>query len=228
MSTFKFKLTTQVQLEVLESNARTFGELKQDIINSSLGEKISFERKKEVRDGVEWVKTIKFVEKNTLAEYGDINEASLPAGDSLIFFVVPIEHKGGLIYSPEELHESGDYETVEDEISEWGYNDLMKLGSKINKNYDADIDLSGKRGNILENILDYFHNYFTELLDKEEVLPQNVDGMELAKSYLKAGIDYLEQAAAILETFEYSDLVDGVTASELHEKALKLQRDLNR
>lgn len=230
MSTFKFKLTTQVQLEVLESNARTFGELKQDIINSPLGEKISFDRQKEVRDGIEWVKTIKFVEKNTLAEYGDINEANLPAGESFIFFVVPIEHKGGLLCSPAELHDYSDYETVVDEIYEWGYNDLRSLGSQINRDYNTNIDLSGKRDDILCNLKIYFENYFENSdwdEEENEILPQNVSGIDLAKSYLRTGIEYLTEAAAIIESFEYLDIVDGVTASELHEKALKLQRELN-
>lgn len=225
MRTFKFKLTTQIPLETLQSNAVTFGELKHDIENSSLGQKISFTRKSEVRDGNTWVKTIKLIEKTNLWEFGDIDEASLPSGDNLIFFVTPVEHKGGLLYSPEELHEKENFDVVEDVISEWGYNDLMKLGSQINKNYDADIDLSGKRSNILDNILEYFENYYIMLpIDSEST----DEKFKFVKDCLTTAINYISDAIDILEGYNIEEIVGGTTLSELHSKAIELQSRLNK
>lgn len=233
MSIFKFKLTTQVPLETLESNAKTFGELKKDIINSPLGEKISFERSREIREGLEWIKTVKLIEKNTLTEYGDIDEAILPAGEMIIFFVTPIEHKGGMLPdSIENLHNS-DYYEVESVLNEWGYNDLMELGSKINKIYNKDINLRGKRNEVLENILSYFDTYFESKnnqvnISKNNQVDEIINNEEINtfKEYLKKSLDYLVEALELFETFEESNIV--ISSSELHQKALELQRILNK
>lgn len=232
MSIFKFKLTAQEPLETLKSSARTFGELKKDIINSSLGEKISFERSREIREGIKWVKTVKLIEKNTLTEYGDIDEAILPAGETVIFFVTPIEHKGGMLpKSIEDLHNSEYYE-VEDELYEWGYNDLMELGSKINKIYNKNINLRGKRNEVLENILLYFNTYFDTYFesknnqeDEEDEITSNEE-FNTFKEYLIKSKDYLIEAIDLFEIFEKSNII--VSSSELHQKALELQRILNK
>lgn len=229
MTTFRFKLTTQIGLETLESNATTFGELKRDIQNSDLASKISFERSTENRDGQEWVRTIKLIERNTQAEFGAIDEARLPAGDSLIFFVTPMEHKGGLV-DVQELHLES-FGVVESELEELGYNEIRSFGSKLNKQYGARIDLSGKRDSILFNILNWLENYYNELDEKstESVEENTTDPMENAKHLIYAGVNLVLEALEILEQFEATEnLVGGVSLSELHEKALELQKQLNK
>ena len=221
MTTFKFKLTTQVALETLESNAQTFGELKRDIQNSELAEKISFERKTERRDGQEWTRTIKLIERNTQAEYGAIDNARLPAGDSLIFFVTPIEHKGGLV-AAEDLHLES-YEVLESELEELGYNEIRSFGSKLNRVHDANIDLSGRRYEMLENILDWLGDFYA---DQEEVtvdIQESDDVVDL----LSAAVHIIVRCIDLLESDEAVDVVDNTTLTQLHEDALELQRKMN-
>lgn len=223
MTTFKFKLTTQVQLEILEAEARTFGELKQAIKNSPLGEKISFERQKEIREGIEWIKTIKLIEKNTLAEYGNLDDAALPAGDTLIFFVTPIEHKSGLY--PDDLDRLTKDELL-DQLEEMGYNELRSFGSQLNRSKDADIDLSGRRDNILINIMDWVEEYYEEDDNNTEV--QNSEIKDLLESAVSIIIDAIEALQNLELTYATEELVDGtMTASQLHERALDIQKRLN-
>ncbi len=82
MRKIRFKLLTQIQLETIESNARTFGELKQEVLNSEISDKIKF-------DGVQ------FIERETKAAYGAIADAILPQTD-LLFYVQPLETKSGV------------------------------------------------------------------------------------------------------------------------------------
>lgn len=221
MRTFKFKLTTQIPLETLQSNAVTFGELKRDIENSSLGEKISFTRKSEVREGTTWIKTIKLIEKVNLWEFGDIDEASLPSGDNLIFFVTPIEHKGG-INLPEDIENlhNKPLEDVLDEIEEWGYNELMSLGSKLNKNYNGNIYLLGKRADVLESIKDYFIEYNNNKVETNSNVSE-------VKELLQEATECILNAINLLEGLNQEEVVGGITLSELHNKALEIKRQLN-
>ena len=225
MTTFKFKLTTQVALETLESNAQTFGELKRDIQNSELADKISFERKTEHRDGQEWVRTIKLIERNTQAEYGAVDDARLPAGDSLIFFVTPIEHKGGLV-AAEDLHLES-YEILEEELQELGYNEIRSFGSKLNRVHDADIDLSGKRDEMLENILDWLEEYYAEEEDDNAVITIQTTEDASATDLLSAAVHLIVRCIDLLESDQAADVVDNTTLTQLHEDALELQRKMN-
>lgn len=130
MRTIKFKLFTQTALESLTTDARTFGELKQAIKNSpNLVGKISFDN-------------VQFIERETKVAYGNIEEAVLPAVDC-IMFVTPTQTKLGATYP-----------TLE-EVDNMSYNELRSLGSKLNKEEMAGLDLSGKRADILEEILTY-------------------------------------------------------------------------
>ena len=222
MTTFKFKLTTQVALETLESNAQTFGELKRDIQNSELADKISFERKTEKRDGQEWTRTIKLIERNTQAEYGAIDDARLPAGDSLIFFVTPIEHKGGLV-AAEDLHLES-YEVLESELEELGYNEIRSFGSKLNRVHNANIDLSGRRYEMLENILDWLGDFYTE---QEEEVTVDIRESDDVVDLLSAAVHIIVRCIDLLESDEAVDVVDNTTLTQLHEDALELQRKMN-
>ena len=227
MTTFKFKLTTQVALETLESNAQTFGELKRDIQNSELADKISFERKTKKRYGQEWTRTIKLIERNTQAEYGAIDDARLPAGDSLIFFVTPIEHKGGSIDDLVENLCSSCLDHVETVLFELGYNEIRSFGSKLNRVYDANIDLSGKRGEMLENILDWLEGYYAEEEDDNAVITIQTTEDASATDLLSAAVHLIVRCIDLLESDEAVDVVDNTTLAQLHEDALELQRKMN-
>ena len=225
MTTFKFKLTTQVALETLESNAQTFGELKRDIQNSELADKISFERKTEKRDGQEWTRTIKLIERNTQAEYGAIDDARLPAGDSLIFFVTPIEHKGGsLDWEVVENLDSACLDHLENVLFELGYNEIRSFGSKLNRAHDANIDLSGKRSEMLENIIDWLADFYNDLDTEVTVDIQESDDVV---DLLSAAVHIIVRCIDLLESDEAVDVVDNTTLTQLHEDALELQRKMN-
>lgn len=227
MTKFKFKLTTQVQLEHLESNARTFGELKEAIKNSPLGDKISFERKSELREEIEWIKTIKLVEKNTLAEFGAFDEAALPAGDSIIFFVTPVEHKGGIIdIDVKDLYAS-DYEEMREILSEEGSTELASFAKQLNYHYKSDINTIGKRNDILFNILEWLNKFYENLNNSSQVANEQLDD---TKCLLNDAIELISNALDIIDNIEVgNNTVDGEnTIAQLHEKALDLQRRLNK
>lgn len=221
MTKFKFKLTTQVQLETCESDAKTFGELKNAIKNSPLGEKISFERQTEVREGQEWIRTIKLIEKNTLAEYGSIDDAPLPVGENLLFFVTPVEHKGGL--DPTDIPFLEKDEAL-DQVDELGYNELISLGSKLNSLYDAEIDLSGKRDDVWYSIKVWLEAWYDDCVEESDM---DEDPNSDVRKLLETAIDLIVDAIELLPE-DGECLVDGtMTASQLHEKALEIQRLLN-
>lgn len=233
MTTFRFKLLTEINLVSLESNAQTFAELKADIADSPLAEKISFERTTEVRDGQNWTRTIKLIEKNTRAEFGSIDDARLPAGDVITFFVTPLEHKGGSGLNNTELRNivqslnEYSFEEVYAMLEKWDYNQLRRFGTVVKTEFKADIDLLGSRENILANILDWINEFLQKKENDceenkqikveaiEEVTPLAL--IEMALGLLIAATDILK------ETEEYSSEL-----SELHEKALELQRLLNK
>lgn len=227
MTKFKFKLTTQVQLEHLESNARTLGELKTAISNSPLGEKISFERKKELREGVEWIKTIKLVEKNTLAEFGAFDEAVLPAGDVILFFVTPMKHKGGAIdMDVEDLSESS-YDNMLEVLEEEGYDELACFADDLNTHYNAGIKIPFKRSEILFNILKWLDEFYTNLENPPQVANEQLND---TKYLLNDAVELILSALNIIDNIEVgNNTVDGEnTIAQLHEKALDLQRRLNK
>ncbi|NCC41805.1 MAG: hypothetical protein EOM21_20805 [Gammaproteobacteria bacterium] len=226
MTTFKFKLTSQVALEVLESNARTFGELKRDIQNSPLGDLIKFDKKTEMRNGVQWESTIKLIEKNTKVEYYNIDEAIIPQGETVIFFVLPFEHKGGMVGYEDIARDIpncsyDEYPSLEEEIMELGYNEIRKLATLLKKDLNADIEIIGKRADILFNVLSWLHDY----LEKDIFNPD-----ELAEvTPISEAIDLLTQAIEVLRGYVDPDgyYADTTTLSELHVQALDLQRRIN-
>ena len=81
MRKISFKLLTQNQLVSIDTNARTFGELKEAVSNSGL-------------EGVVTFGDNQFLERVTKASFGQIDEALLPQGDC-IFFVLPLKTKSG-------------------------------------------------------------------------------------------------------------------------------------
>jgi hypothetical protein len=131
MSTRKisFKLLTQQQLEVVETSARTFGELKAEISqNRDLTTKMSN------------FSGVQFIEKRTLVEYGKLDDAVLPAIDCILF-VQPLQTKSGAT-----------------NYKEMGYNALRTFVATLNKNEGAAISLTGSKDDIFARVDEYYND----------------------------------------------------------------------
>ena len=217
MKQIKFKLLTQDKVETVEGDVKTVGNLKNLIRNNAaLAGKISLETKIINEGGFTFTETVSFIEKNTLAEYGTADEAILPAGDCF-FYVTPIRTKSGIEVS--DLTEKS-ITQIEEELDELGYNELRSFGSKLNKDWDAKIDLGGKRVDMLENILDFVFDYYEGQKGSEgtEVLANSVDLMVEATNLI----------LQFIETYKPGiQYVDGITHEELHAKALRVKEMFN-
>lgn len=192
MKTFKFKLLTQTALETLVTNAVTFGELKAEIkSNPSLSGKINFS-------------SSQLIERNTKVSYKDIDEAILPSTDA-IFFVNPVKTKSGLVGI--------------EEVRDMEYNQLRTLGSSLNKEHNAGIDLSGKAAEISDRICAWLEDQVEEEegTSKEEV-------QELVEQ-LVATAQLLSEKVANLK-FSEEALAVKVTLAELEEEAQNLAKRL--
>jgi hypothetical protein len=137
------KLLTQQQLEVIETNARTFGEFKEEVMKS-----------KELASKMSNFKGVQFIEKRTKAAFGQLDDAVLPATECVLF-VMPMQTKSGndipvkeVLYSAINLLdldaaalEKGDKEIKTEEIEEVSKSviniteeDLEKEANEIKKN----------------------------------------------------------------------------------------------
>lgn len=191
MRKIKFKLLTQQQIEVLVTDVRLFGEMINVILKSDLADKIK-------------VGEVKFIERETKTEYGNINEAILPAGDCL-FFVTPIKTKSGMNIL--------DW----DEITDMSYKELRTYGSQLNNENGACIILTGNR----DDILDSFKMWHVTLSNDEMV-------EEDYTVILLQAIKLIEEAIILgkAENIEYA--INGVTFEELEKEALLLKNLLNK
>ena len=127
MRTIRIKSPDRQSLVVFRTSAVTRGELIKEINESELGISTA---------------NIDFVDYNSDVTYS-LDGAVLPSIDCLLLIVPTKTSQGSFDYTIEELYELG-------------YNDLRSYGSKLNKTLGANIDLSGNRSNILNNILDYY------------------------------------------------------------------------
>lgn len=194
MKTFKFKLLTQTSLETLVTNAVTFGELKAEIkSNPSLSGKINFS-------------SSQLIERNTKVSYKDIDEAILPSTDA-IFFVNPVKTKSGLVGI--------------EEVRDMGYNQLRTLGSSLNKEHNAGIDLSGKAAEISDRICAWLESQVEE---EEEEGTSKEEVQELVEQ-LVATAQLLSEKVANLR-FSEEALAVKVTLAELEEEAQNLAKRL--
>lgn len=196
MRKIKFKLLTQNELVTIETNARTFGELKADVVaNPATKNTISFVNNQ-------------FVERETKVSYGNIDAAVLPSTDCFMF-VIPLKTKSGAL------------PTVE-EISEMGYNELRQLGSKLNKENKAGLDLSGKRNELFDTIADWIKDQEEEeCCDAEENTPgywldQIVSAVEQLKGMSFSASPTPEEPTALK-----------ITLSQLEDEAQALRKLLN-
>ena len=141
MRKISFKLLTQGRPVSIQSAARTFADLQQEIQTNP-----------ELKDVIIFGKS-QFIDNASKAQYGTIPEAVLPATDCL-FFVVPTETKSGC-----RLPSLA-------EVEEMSYAELRTVGSKLNKENGAAIDLTGKRSDILPRVVDFLSSVAQK---KEEV-----------------------------------------------------------
>lgn len=193
MKTFKFKLLTQTALETLVTNAVTFGELKAEIkSNPSLAGKINFS-------------SSQLIERNTKVSYKDIDEAILPSTDA-IFFVNPVKTKSGSVGI--------------EEVRDMGYNQLRTLGSSLNKEHNAGIDLSGKAAEISDRICAWLESQ----VEEEEEGTSKEEVQELVEQ-LVATAQLLSEKVANLR-FSEEALAVKVTLAELEEEAQNLAKRL--
>ena len=130
MRKIRIKSPDRQNLVVIETSAVTKGQLIEEITSLELG--IS-------------TVDINFVDYHSDVTYS-LDGAVLPGIDCLLL-IVPTKTSQGV-----------DFIDVE-ALAELGYNDLRSYGSKLNKEHNAEIDLSGKRDDILQAILDYYDSF---------------------------------------------------------------------
>lgn len=191
MRKIKFKLLTQTQLEVLETSARTFGELKEEMAAHAVLSSVNFNNSQ-------------LIERSTKVAYQNIDGAVLPPVDCIMF------------QADTKTNSGCDLPTVES-LKEMGYNELRTLGSKLNKENGANIDLTGKRVDILERMVNCV-----------EDMEFNFDEEEL-ESPLDYAIKNLEESLEILRDYkadeeEATNVVEFLTLEDLEDEAKEIQK----
>ena len=179
MRKIKIKSPDRQNLVTIETSAVTKGQLIEEINSSDLGISTA---------------NINFVDYHSDVTYS-LDAAVLPGIDCLLL-IVPTKTDQGI-----------DFIDV-DNLEEMGYNDLRSYGSKLNKEHSANIDLSGKRSDILEAILDYYDS-FEELDDlgtDEEFVYVPFKRSDLVKILNLSPVEY----------------VDGITLQQLEDKHNKV------
>ena len=204
MRTIKFKLLTQTNLESLTTNAVNFGELKQELKQIDWGRNINFN-------------SVQFIERTTKVAYGNVDEAILPAVDS-IFIVVPTQTKSGRIV----------------DLDSMTYNGLRTYVSKLNRDQKAGIDMSGSKEAILVRVKAYLNKSTvndvpqTSQSAQEECVCRPATANELGRG-IKNMVDALVNMAETPKVVEpelnpKDELVVSVTVGDLDEEAKKLAK----
>jgi len=201
MRTIKFKLLTQQQLETIKVTVTTFGELKTEILKSEMAEKINF-------DGV------KFIERNSKAEYGSIDEAILPIGD-LLFFVTPTKTDSGCGDTQSPLKPIS-------EIEDMSYNEIRTYISLLNKAETSAIDLTGTRNDIIARYIEWFNTI--EILADDEIEDGSIQDL------LYQSITLIEKAIILYSKLPENKqfAIEGITVEQLQEEAELLKAKLNK
>ena len=134
------KLTSQKDLIKHQSDAITFGQLKDEM--------------KQVKwDGM------RVVERSTKSTL-QLDDAILPQGD-FILFLVPEKVKSGM------TKESGGLEELSD-VENASYNQLRSHMSWLNRNKDAKLDVSGSTEDLKEALLEYKKNPASKTSEKKK------------------------------------------------------------
>jgi len=171
MRTIRLKLFTQTAVEALQTAARTFGELKKEIQdNPSLSEKINFSN-------------VQFIERDTKVIYGAIDDAILPSVDC-IMFVTPTKTKLGALPTVSELEDMS-------------YNELRSLGSRWNKEDSAGLDISGKRADILIELITYV-SVMNESVKDTEVTPLVLTALDKVKTIEKYASELTKEIEGLI------------------------------
>lgn len=201
----RLKLLSQTKIETIETNARTYGELVSLIESDS-------ELNSKVFSGGD---DIIMIDRDTKVEYGNIDNAILPATDC-IMFIQPAKTKSGC-----------DFEFSSSEISNMNYNEIRSYGSKLNKTFNANIDLSGNTAEVKGKVFSY-------LISQESVTENNLEKeanekFSQIKEVLSSGKEYISTAASLLQELEDSimnlsnaGVIDIVTEDSLDEEYINL------
>lgn len=138
------KMTTQKDLIKHQSAARTFGELK-----------------KEMRQ-VKWtgMRVVERASKATL----QMDDAVLPQGDFLLF-LVPEKVKSG-------RKTSGGTEELSKPIEECSYNECRSHMSWLNRNKDANLNMSGSTSNLQKQLKKYYKKEGGQTSATKQVAPK--------------------------------------------------------
>lgn len=171
MRKIRIKSPDRQNLVVFETNAATKGQLIEEINNSELGISTT---------------NINFVDYNSDVTYS-LDSAVLPGIDCLLLIVPTKTSQGAFYYTKEELNEIG-------------YNSLRSYGSKLNREYDAKINLSGKRDDILENILEYYN----EVDINQNIQPEEDDEVvyvPVSKAVLMQVLNFVPEELAVKLTY---------------------------
>lgn len=194
MRKIKFKLLTRTELVTVETDARTFGQLKTQITaNKELNALIQFGNNQ-------------FIERDTKVAYGALEDALLPVGDCFMF-VIPMKTKSGC-----------DLPSV-DSLEEMGYSELRSLGSKLNKENGATIDLSGKRVDILDRIAIWLEDNNPEV-DSGNLGELADDIMENANAIIESAAELKKMKLSAAE----EPVALKITLTQLQKEAEELKK----
>ena len=166
MRKISFKLLTQTALIDINTEARTFGELKAEVRrNPQLASKIPFG-------------DVQLMERVTKAVFMDIDSAILPEGD-IILFVVPKKTKSG----------------SKPDLGSMGYMDLLDLAQDImSKDPDAWFDTAGTAAELHDQLSDYYDNIDEEeVTPADEVIEEAVTNLQAAKELIEDTIEQLSR-----------------------------------
>lgn len=187
MRTISVKIPSLPNLVKVETSANTLLEFKSDVAKSEHSDVISFDN-------------VKFVDIKTMNEVS-MDQAILPSGD-LYLLAVPVKSKSGV-----------DVNTL-NEIDELGYNDARKLGSQLNKENGAELDLSGRRDDIVPRIKEYVESQKTSPSEQVNTIAGN----------LKTAIELINEAMLQIKELKPEDrkaieyAIPGMTMEELAER----------
>ena len=170
MRKIRIKSPDRQNLVVIETSAVTKGQLIEEITSLELG--IS-------------TVDINFVDYHSDVTYS-LDGAVLPGIDCLLLIVPTKTSQGAFDYTEEELNELG-------------YNSLRSYGSRLNREYDANINLSGKRDDILENILEYYN----EVAISQDIPPEDdeVVYIPVSKAVLMQVLNLVPEELAVKLTY---------------------------
>ena len=197
MPTYKFKLLTQGDLFTYETEARTLGEFRNEIKNST-----DLCTKFGVRSGSD-MSEIHLIERSTKTSY-IMDNAVLPTNNAL-FFVSLSKSEGGVF---------GESFFSED----LSYDDLFELAEYLNKEYEAYINTDACTwGSLYEDIQEFY-----EQNSKEEQRVE-VDFNDLStKEKLEAVADILLDISLDMKDGYNEPIgicIDGVTFNKLDKEA---------